>query len=339
MVLAALALLGRAQNAIRSGANDTASSDPTPTCQPPPMPAPTYPHDPSKPGQGYGVPFLAEITGAPITGPLGSFPMTGGKLLGGYDEQWGNGGYSERWKAATWNITGWASGLLEIPSLQSVVTPDDIVFCQQSNDPSSPIYTALPNGIDYPTGTFLTNSPDLVAKEGGAVLQLVVSIHATAASLRVAGVEPNGSLDLAGSTTATDTITDDVGVHETCQEVAPLTINLSTQESPPPVGAPPGVGYVIPPVPLSGPIGQAAATVSGDDLSIPRFEWSTQCGLAIAFNFALGGYNAQGVANWPCTTDPNCQEIASEPGWSQFGADVKLYKLDLPVGPPVGFGL
>ena len=59
------------------GAAGGASADPTPTCQHPPLPAPTYPNDPSNPGQGYGVPFLAEITGAPITGPLGKLPDDG----------------------------------------------------------------------------------------------------------------------------------------------------------------------------------------------------------------------------------------------------------------------
>ena len=263
--------------------------------------------------------------------------MTGGKLLGGYDEQWGNGGYAERWKAATWNLTGWAAGLLELPSLQSVVSPNDIVFCQQSNDPGSPIYTALPNGISSPTGTFLTNSPALVAKEGGAVLPLVVSIRAISASLGVAGVAPDGALELAGSTYGH-------GHHHRQRRRAGglqrgrPAIHQSLHRG----GAAPGrraarPGVRDPPVPLSGPLGHAAATVSTDDMFIPRFEVDHKCGLGIAFNFALGGYNAQGVANWKCVTNPNCAEFASQPGWSQFGADVKVYELDLPIGPPAGF--
>ncbi|HTT87174.1 MAG TPA: hypothetical protein VMF60_07395, partial [Acidimicrobiales bacterium] len=92
-----------------------------PTCKPPPVPAATYP-----PGNSYGVPFLAAITN--------------GQVLAGYDEWtanhlvWKVKGTTYDlypWQAKIYDITGWVTGLLELPSLTAQIPPQDIEFCDQ----------------------------------------------------------------------------------------------------------------------------------------------------------------------------------------------------------------
>ena len=99
-----------------------------PTCAPPPIPAATYP-----PGNSYGIPFLAAITD--------------GQVLAGYDLWTANhltwtvnsGGQSTTynlypWQSKIYDITGWVTGLIQLPSLSADIPPQDIVFCDNGGN-------------------------------------------------------------------------------------------------------------------------------------------------------------------------------------------------------------
>ena len=97
-----------------------------PTCAPPPVPAPTFP-----PGNSYGIPFLAAITN--------------GQVLAGYDEWtanhlvWKAQGTTydlDPWQSKIYDISGWVTGLLQLPSLTADIPPQDIVFCDNHGNPS-----------------------------------------------------------------------------------------------------------------------------------------------------------------------------------------------------------
>ena len=73
-----------------------------------------------------GVPFLAAITN--------------GQVLAGYDEWtannlvWTVGNQTfdlYPWQSKIYDITGWVTGLLQLPSLTAEIAPEDVVFCDQ----------------------------------------------------------------------------------------------------------------------------------------------------------------------------------------------------------------
>ena len=97
-----------------------------PTCAPPPIPAATNP-----PGAAYGVPFLAAITN--------------GQVLAGYDEWTANNPVWTAdnqtfnlypWQSKIYDITGWVTGLLELPNLTAQIAPQDVVFCDNQGGAS-----------------------------------------------------------------------------------------------------------------------------------------------------------------------------------------------------------
>ena len=118
-VSAYLADLPRAESA--TSGRLAAQTPGMPACNPPPIPAATYP-----PGAAYGVPFLAAITN--------------GQVLAGYDEWTANHLVWKAdkmkfdlypWQSKIYDITGWVTGLLQLPSLTAQIAPQDVVFCDQ----------------------------------------------------------------------------------------------------------------------------------------------------------------------------------------------------------------
>ena len=93
-----------------------------PACAHPPVPNPTYP-----PGHSYGVPFLAAITGGQILTAYSEWVAdhhvykVGGKTYDLYP-----------WDVQVFDITGWVTGLIQLPSLSAQIPPQDVVFCDQA---------------------------------------------------------------------------------------------------------------------------------------------------------------------------------------------------------------
>lgn len=285
-------------------------------CQPPPPPAPTYPGSP--PGAGYGVPFVARLTD--------------GVIVGGYDQQWA-AGHFDPWKARIFDINGWVAGLLQVPSLTGQVDATGIVFCTKG----TPIYFAFRQGESRPTPPALTNQTGVAHT---LYLPIVASLNPVGrARLSVAGVEPNGSLDLSGSASGAITLAYHTTlVHQTCTQYAPNTINLSTQVAPEPPSGPPGVGLIpaFTPKAVAGPLAHAAGIVASNDFAVIAFDPTRgDCQLAALLNAEIAGTNARGQLNSP---SPCCPIVASPPGWTQFSAKVRITYVGLPVGEPPGFG-
>jgi len=333
-----------------------------PACAPPPVPAATYP-----PGQSYGIPFLAAVTG--------------GQVLAGYDEwtanhlTWKVQGTTYDlypWQSKIYDITGWVTGLLELPSLTAEIPPQDIVFCdnggatclaadwpagecihilaQYGPSPASPTPPAG-LGNDHPEGTSCSDYSTPTFN----CFPYVVSLIPGDTSLSVSGVESNGSLDLQVTTSAVTSVTEippPPSPSFTCQD-DPAQVTLSTV---PPSGLP-ASAPVTPnppntddrslqtaPLPLTGPLSSSTSTVASDNFAIPAFFPSTggsPCSLFLAtsLNTYAGGWNAsfkdqdQGLYY----VDGGDNTDAAEPGWAQFSATTTVVTLGLPVGPPAGF--
>jgi hypothetical protein len=338
-----------------------------PACAPPPLPKATYP-----PNNSYGIPFLAEITG--------------GQVLAGYDEWTANhltwtvrsGGQSTTynlypWQSKIYDITGWVTGLLQLPSLTAQIPPQDIVFCdnggasclsadwpagecihilaQYGPSPASP---APPPGLgnDHPEGTSCSDDSTPTFN----CFPYVVSLTPTGdTSLSVSGVEPDGSLDLQVSTSAVTTVTEVPPAPSptfTCVG-APTNVTLSTVS---PAGLPataPGPpnppntdlrGLQTAPQALNGPLSSSTSTVASNNFSIPAFfpdESGAPCSafLATSLNTYAGGWNSsfkdqnKGLYYVQGGTNP----IVVQPGWAQFTASTTVVTFGLPVGPPAGF--
>jgi hypothetical protein len=338
-----------------------------PTCAPPPIPAATYP-----PGNSYGIPFLAAITN--------------GQVLAGYDEwtanhlTWRAQGTTydlDPWEAKIYDITGWVTGLLELPSLSADIPPQDIVFCDQGGaacvsadwpagqcihilsqygpEPGSPV---PPPGIgnDHPEGTACTgySTPTF------ACLPLVVSLTPSGdTDLTVSGVESDGALDLSVTTAATTTVSEIAPSPApvfTCED-DPATITLSTV-------APTGLPATAPLAPnppntderslqtapqaLTGALASGSATVGSNAFAIPAFFPSaggSPCSPTVAelVNTYAGGFDSvfkdQNEGNYYLEGGTN--PTAAAPGWAQFTATATVVTLgsptSLPVGPPAGF--
>jgi hypothetical protein len=263
-----------------------------PTCAAPQIPSPTYP-----PGHSYGIPFLAAITN--------------GELLAGYDEWtannnvWTVGKHTYHlypWQSKIFDITGWVTGLLELPSLSAQIPPQDVVFCDQGGSnclsaappagqciqlstqfapdpgvktPPDPI-TNIPGG-----GSPCTQNPDKTPRcpcsKTPACLPFVLSLTPQGpTTLTVTGVAPDGALELSVTTSAVTTANLLVS---TCQNLA-TTVTLSTQvpTSLPPTAPvtpnPPNTDYrgdQTTPTDLTGPLSSGSTTMVGNDFAIPAF--------------------------------------------------------------------
>ncbi|HEY7948511.1 MAG TPA: hypothetical protein VID75_12610 [Acidimicrobiales bacterium] len=341
-----------------------------PSCAPPPIPPAASP-----PGQGYGIPFLAAITN--------------GQVLAGYDEWTANhltwtvhsGGQATTynlnpWQSKIYDITGWVSGLLQLPNLTADIPPQDIVFCdnqggasclsadwpagqcihilaQYGPSPASP--TPPPAlGNDHPEGTACSGYSTPTFNCFPYVVSLTPSGDA---SLSVTGVESTGALDLQVTTAAVTTVTEVPPAPSptfTCQG-SPTTISLSTvtpSELPPTAPGPPNPPNTdlrtlqSAPQPLTGPLAASTSTLAGNDFAIPAFVPSASgapCStfLATSLNTYAGGWNSifKDQAEGLYYLNGGNSPVVAPPGWAQFSATTTVVSLGLPVGPPAGFQL
>jgi hypothetical protein len=335
-----------------------------PACAPPPIPAATNP-----PGASYGVPFLAAVTN--------------GQVLAGYDEWTANHlvwtADNETfnlypWQSKIYDITGWVTGLLQLPSLTAQIAPQDVVFCDNqggasclsaswpagqcieieaqygpspaSETPPPALGSYHPEGVscsDYSTATF-------------ECFPYVVSLtpYGTT-SLTVTGVAADGALEATVSTAAVTTVSEVPPPPSTstftCQG-APTTVTLSTQTTGLPATAPtPPIppntddrSPQTPPQPVTGALADATSTMVSNDFSVPAFFPSPSgapCSpfLATSLNTYAGGWDSlfkdQGEGLY--YINGGTSPIAAEPGWAQFSATTTIVTLGLPVGPPPGF--
>ncbi len=326
-----------------------------PACAPPPVPAATYP-----PTNSYGVPFLAAITG--------------GQLLTAYSE-WvadhhvykvGGKNYDlYPWDVKIFDITGWVTGLLQLPSLAATIPPQDVVFCDQGGDsclaPNDPQSECIHIDQLFPgpgtQGSEITNlhPPDVQCSGYGGgetgypypCVPYVITLTPSGNTvLTVTGVESDGALDLSVKTATFATVSIVSGATQTCQQDEPTSLTVSTlAPTSLPTGAPiapkPGNpdyrSLQVSPLPLTGPIATASSTAGSNNFAIPA--WGVpptpSCpdpGLQESLNDPAGGYNTKNVGLYQDQTTP-----AGLPGWSQFSVTTTVVTLGFPVGPPPGF--
>ncbi len=313
-------------------------------CPPPPLPAATTPPAP------YGIPFVAQITA---------------NVLTGWDEYVAahgvppNHGSSSPWRSALSNITGWASGLLSVPSLTATIAPTSLIFCspglkpsqggvtislQQEQLPGQPYFVPVSNND-------ATCSPSVETYQDDRV----TLTPAGPTTLSVVGTEPDGSLDLSGSTSAVtriDFYADTCGgtspptPTQTCVQFAPTTFNLASRLPAIPATAPPGVQYTVTASGLKGPLPQptgpppgvtpATASLGDYTFPVPAFIDSRDgvpggCFLAEEFNGPLSGWNNDGpgeTARYPSTFPPGQQpQIAAPGGWTEVSSVNRIWAL------------
>jgi hypothetical protein len=263
-----------------------------PACKAPPIPAPTHP-----PGNTYGVPFLAAITN--------------GELLAGYDEwtadnnTWNTGSKTIHlypWQSKIFDITGWVTGLIQLPSLSASIPPQDVVFCDQggataclgANPPAEcirissqfapqkgaktppPAITNVP-GSGNPCTTKPGGSPGCPCSSTPSCLAFYLTLTPVGTTtLSVTGVEPDGSLELSVTTSA---VTNASLYTLACRNDA-TTVSLSTQTptslpSTAPVAPTAGNtdyrGLQTTPKVLTGPLDSSTSTLVGNNFSVPAF--------------------------------------------------------------------
>lgn len=338
-----------------------------PACQPPAIPAPTYP-----PGHSYGVPFLAAITN--------------GEVLSGYDEWTANNTVYKvtvknktktfilyPWEAKIFDITGWVTGLLQLPSLNAVIPPQDVVFCDQGGTsclaaswpageciqiltqygpaPGSPI---PPPGIgnSHPEGTACQGYS---TKTFECITYVVTLTPSGNTDLTVTGVQPDGALNLQVKTAAVTSVSlvpppptspfvcSDAAAQVTLATVASPTLPASAPIQPTPPNPDDRVLQTTP-QPLTGPLSSSSSTVASNNFAIPAFfpdQSQTPCNsfLAESLNTYAGGFDAnfadQGTGRYYLLGGNG--QFAADPGWAQFSATTTVVTLGLPVGPPSNF--
>jgi hypothetical protein len=361
---AAEAVLRRASATTEARLTAFVQSPGMPTCAPPPVPAATYP-----PGAAYGVPFLAAVTK--------------GQVLAGYDEWTANHLVYKAgkqtfhlypWQSKIYDITGWVTGLLRLPSLTAQVAPQDVVFCDNQGRSSclsgtwpagqciqieakygpSPASTTPPPALGsyHPEGKSCSNYSTPTFE----CFPYVVSLKPYGTtSLTVTGVAGDGALELSVSTRAITTVKEvpppPSTVRFTCQ-AAPVSVTLSTQATPLPATTPPAPtapntdhrSLQTPPQPQTGALADATSTVASNDFAIPAFipnASGTPCSLFLAdsLNTYAGGWDSifadQGEGLY--YLNGGTSPTAAEPGWAQFTATTTIVTLGLPTGPPPGF--
>lgn len=337
-----------------AAANRLATAPGMPTCKPPPLPAPTQP-----PGNSYGVPFLAAVTN--------------GQILAGYDEWtanhsvWTAAGKTYHlypWQAKVFDISGWVTGLLQLPSLNADISPQDVVFCDQggqgcvsANPPTGDCIHVDLSGAPttgQPPPPMDTNLPPPGHKcyrASNFCIPYVIALQPVGTTtLTVTGVQPNGALDLRVSTSAITHVSITLpGVSESCSDNV-TSVTLTTQSGrvpkggpiPPKSGNPDLRGLQTPPTPLTGPLATASSIVASNDFSVPAFSQTACPLLAAVFDAPLGGWNAKSSSdaasennNYFDQTPPPAD--AGTPGWVQFTAATTVSSLGFPIGPPSGF--
>ncbi|MBO0727891.1 MAG: hypothetical protein J2P57_01445 [Acidimicrobiaceae bacterium] len=226
------------------------------------------------------------------------------------------------------NITGWVTGLITLPTLQ--VSDATVVFCSQpTNGNPPPIHFVEQAGTSAQTQNWDPSGP--------GYFNFTIRLRPVGTpSLKVTAVGPRGALAIAGSAAAMTSVVAGPPFNQTCRSEAPTMLpNLATSLAP----MPPGGQPVIPPSPLTGPLSHASATLGSDNFSVPAFD-PASCLLANGlFNQGLAGLNKRGTPNWTCIapTARQCPAVAAKPGWVQFSANTTLVSLGLPKGPPPGF--
>jgi hypothetical protein len=316
----------------------------TKLCPEPSPPAATWPGHPNA-GSGYGIPFVAEVTNV--------------RLLTGYDayvaanpgqnQNSADSDYNNPWTVLVYNITGWVAGLLELPSLQAVIQPGQVVFCPPTFGPGanqcpSPVASTgcawevlWSEPGSWTKSSFAgdctkagTTRPGVV----GACLPYIVTLApdpTTPPKLTVLGLNPQGQLNVAASEPALETLYAPAS-SEVCNASNPTTVSLSTEPpaTPVPPGGPPAPpsgsfqGAPIPdlrveqspPAPITGPLRHIGATLSSNDFSVEAFLPADQdphqnptCNLWFLLDGEISGYNLQGTFNY----DYNCGPFSPHP--------------------------
>ena len=263
-----------------------------PSCKAPTVPLPTYP-----PAHTYGIPFLAAITN--------------GQLLAGYDEWTANNNVWKAgnktlhlypWQSKIFDITGWVTGLIELPTLQASIPPQDVVFCDNggttaclgANPPSTcirissqfgpapgastppPPITNVP-GSGNPCTSNPSGKPKCPCSSTPSCLAFYLTLTPTGpTNLTVTGVAPNGALEISVTTSAITTASLNTF---SCQNKA-TKVTLSTQEPTslpatapvtPQAGNKDYRGLQTTPAELTGPLDSSSSTVVGNNFSIPAF--------------------------------------------------------------------
>jgi hypothetical protein len=337
-----------------------------PACSPPPLPAATQP-----PGASYGVPFLAAITG--------------GEVLAGYDEWTANHNIFKvgaktyhlyPWQSKIFNITGWVTGLLQLPSLNAEVPPQGVVFCDEGGKgcmkdnpppagecidissqfaPSPGSKTPPPPITNYPPPGLACWQP------AAACLPIGITLSPYGdTSLTVTGVEPDGALDLQVTTAAVTTATEfppppSKGAYACSNAVTTITLSTKAPTALPVTAPGPPTppnrddrSVQTAPEPLTGPLATASSTLVGNDFKLPAFIPTKRTGdcfnagaVPILLNTYAGGWGPtfadQDEGRYYLLGGRN-PDVA-EPGWAQFTATTTVVTLGLPIGPPPNFHL
>jgi hypothetical protein len=338
----------------QASARALAAAPGMPTCTPPPLPTATYP-----PGASYGIPFLAAVTD--------------GQILTGYDEWTANHRDFKvkkktyllyPWQSKIYDITGWVTGLLELPSLDAVVQPNQMVFCDQGGEacesaspPAGECIRVILRGAPVPGQAPQPATTNVPApgkpcyQQTSLCIPYVITLTPVGTTeLGVTGVGAGGTLSLTVKTSATTTLSFSTPtVSSTCTD-APTSLALSSTR---PAGLPAGApvtpdagnpdfrGLRVAPAPLTGPLGSATTTLASNDFSVPAFSPASCPFLAAVFDSPLAGWNALP------STDPSSKNNnyfdksplpadAGTPGWVQFSATTTISDIGLPTGPPGG---
>jgi hypothetical protein len=338
-----------------------------PTCKRPTIPAPTYP-----PGNSYGVPFLAAITNGQVLSGYGEWTAdnTVYKVtVGGKTKTY----HLYPWEAKIFDITGWVTGLLQLPSLNAVIPPQDVVFCDQGGDQclsaSQPAGQCIQILTQYgpspssptPPPAIGNSHPKGKACEGYSTktfecIAYVVTLTPSGNSdLTVTGVEADGALNLQVQTAAVTTVslvvpppTPAFTCHDDPAKVTLTTVAPSSLPSTAPiVPTPPNPDdrYLqTPTAPLTGPLATASSEVGSNSFAIPAFfpnpsQKPCNAFVAESLNTYAGGFDQnfadQGEGRYYILGGNGPD--AADPGWAQFSATTSVVTLGLNVGPPSNF--
>jgi hypothetical protein len=270
-----------------------------------------------------------------------------------------NHGDPTPWRGSLSNITGWVSGLLQVPGLSATVDPASLILCNQGLPPSQGgvLLTFLQEQLTSQPYIVPISNQDVncVATVESYQDDRITLTPAGPTTLTVSGIEPDGSLDLSGSTSAVTKVdfydeacgtTPPPTPTQTCIQFAPTTITFTTKVTPPPSTAPPGVAYPLVPQALQGelpppsgtppPPTTASATPVGNNFAVPAFIDTRDgvpggCFLAAEFNGPLSGFNNDGpgeTAIYPSTFGAGAQpQVAAAAGWVDFASPTQIVSL------------
>lgn len=313
-------------------------------CPEPAPPAATWPGHPD-PNSGYGIPFVAAVTNV--------------RILAGYDayvaanpstnQTSTDSDYNNPWTVLVYNITGWVAGLLELPSLQAVIQPSQVVFCPPTYGPGAnqcPSRSASTGCAwevlwsepgSWTKSSFsgdCTKAGTTLKGVVGACLPYIVTLAPDPTippKLTVLGLTPQGQLNVSASESASETLFAPAS-SEVCNGSNPTTVSLSTEPptTPVPTGGPPAPptgsfqGVPIPdlrveqspPAPITGPLRSISSTLSSNDFPVASFlpvdldpHQNPTCNLWFLLDGELSGYNVQDTFNY----DYHCGPFSPDP--------------------------